>query len=386
MQIRAFLWIASALLISACTSAPRRQPTNLPELPPLSQRVPFEIQGRWLVGGALTDFAQLGQAHGASAPVNVAIASRDGMVSVYNPLNGQVQWQQATHQTLSTGTGFDGQRAAVITTLPELWVLHSQGLAWKTTLPLPSYTAPWIGAGRVFVLLADHSVLAFDGASGRPLWASPGTEAPLLLAHPGVLLAVGNTLVVSVGSHLKGLDPTNGHTQFDLNLATPKGSNEIERLAALVGPAARQGHHVCVRAFQHNISCVDVTTHQIVWSKTARGFEGLDGDEDLLISVEDDGKVIAWDRRQGQRVWANTSLRFHGLHTPLLTPQAVLVGDNQGYLHVLSRHDGRVLNRFNVDASPLPYSPVQIHPHGPVLVMTKAGTLLRFSLGQAATP
>jgi outer membrane protein assembly factor BamB len=57
------------------------------------------------------------------------------------------------------------------------------------------------------VLAADRSVNAFDGQTGRKLWAQQRPNEPLVLRQSGVMLAVGDTLVVGLGGRLAGPEP-----------------------------------------------------------------------------------------------------------------------------------------------------------------------------------
>ena len=68
---------------------------------------------------------------------------------------------------------------------------------WKHRLNAAVYTPPLVAGGRVFVMTADRSLAAFDANNGRELWSAEGpSNEPLILRQPGVLLPVGNTLVV----------------------------------------------------------------------------------------------------------------------------------------------------------------------------------------------
>jgi outer membrane protein assembly factor BamB len=62
-------------------------------------------------------------------------------------------------------------------------------------------------------------------------------------------------LLVGQGAALAGVDPLRGTVLWEVPLATPRGTNEVERLADLVGPAVRAGDRVCARAFQSPWLC-----------------------------------------------------------------------------------------------------------------------------------
>ena len=58
---------------------------------------------------------------------------------------------------------------------------------WRQRMAAPSYTAPLVAGGRVFVLGADRSVSAYDGQSGRRLWNQTRTGEALVLDRKSVV-------------------------------------------------------------------------------------------------------------------------------------------------------------------------------------------------------
>ena len=57
---------------------------------------------------------------------------------------------------------------------------------------------------------------------------------PLTLAQGGVIAAFKDTLLVGQGPRLAGLDPNDGDVRWEVAVGTPRGTNEVERLADLV--------------------------------------------------------------------------------------------------------------------------------------------------------
>jgi outer membrane protein assembly factor BamB len=204
-------------------------------------------------------------------------------------------------------------------------------------------------------------VSAYDGKSGARLWLQPARGAdPLVLQQPGVLLAAGNTLLAGVSGRLVGFNPLNGRVLWDTPIASPRGVNEIERLVDLVGPAGRVDTQVCVRAFQSTVGCVDTSRGNVLWTQPADGGVGLHADADRLYGVESSGRVLAWRRNNGERVWAIDSLLHRGLTAPLAAGRSIILGDAQGFVHLLSREDGSLLNRLSTDGSPVVHRPVLV--------------------------
>jgi len=221
------------------------------------------------------------------------------------------------------------------------------------------FTAPLVAGARVFVAAADRTVTAFDGATGRRLWARPraGTE-PLVLRQAGALLAVGNTLVVGVAGRLEGLDPLTGSVRWEAPLATPRGTNDVERLVDIVAGVGREGTTVCARAFQANVGCVDAARGNLLWAQRANGYQGLAGDGSSVYGVESDGTLRAWDLRTGAERWSQDKLRYRQTTAPAVVGRSVAVGDGTGFVHLLSREDGGLLDRLSTDGSAVAATPV----------------------------
>jgi outer membrane assembly lipoprotein YfgL len=301
----------------------------------------------------------------------IALANSQGVVAVLDATTGKDIWRLKLDQAISAGVGSDGQQLAVVTRNNELVALQDGKVQWRKSLPAQSFTAPLVAGARVFVLTADRSVIAFDGATGRQLWTQQRPGEPLVLKQAGVLLAFKNTLLVGLSGRLSGLDPNTGVIRWESAIATPRGTNDIERLVDLVGPFDRVGDVVCVRAFQTSVGCVNAERGQGLWTRPSVGEMGVSGNEALLITPLSNGVVQAWNRTTGERLWDTERLKYRILSAPLVTPRGVLVADNGGWLYLLSLADGALLNRIKLDSEELATAPV--FAGGRYVVVTREG-------------
>ena len=306
----------------------------------------------------------------------VALASTAGMVSVLDTRTGEKLWQAAAGAPLEAGVGFDGRIAAVMTRNNELVALEGGRELWRQRLAAPSQTAPLVAGARVFVLGSDRSVTAFDGQTGRRIWGQQRAGEPLVLRQSGVMLAVGDTLVVGLSGKLVGMNPLNGSVRWEAPVASPRGTNDVERLVDLVAPVSREGGVVCARAFQAAVACIDAVRGTVLWTKPAVGSVGVHGDEGLVFGVEHDGTLIAWKRSDGERAWTVEQLRYRNLTAPLVAGRAVVVGDDGGLLHFLSREDGSALTRVSTDGSAIVAVPVLAG--NTLLAVTRKGGVFGF--------
>jgi outer membrane protein assembly factor BamB len=208
------------------------------------------------------------------------------------------------------------------------------------------------------------------------LWTQSRPGEALILRHSGVILPVGDTLVVGLSGRLAGLNPLNGSVRWEAPIATPRGTNDVERLVDLVGPAARNGAVVCARAFQAALGCVNTSRGQALWSKQANGAEGLQGDDTRVFGSESDGRVAAWLQSSGERSWTSDRLQYRALSAPLVIGRSIAVGDGTGLVHLLARTDGALLASLPTDGSAVGTTPALVGQT--MVVVTRKGGVFGF--------
>jgi outer membrane protein assembly factor BamB len=356
-------WLAAAALLGCAAGSPTPDPTPLKNVTPLVSVV--QVWGTQLSAGIGETLRLRGAGN------SVAVVSSNGHMRVLNAANGQVQWALDTPDEVVSGAGFDGQVLAAVTARNQLIAAANGQLLWRAQLPARSYTQPLVAGGRVFVLLADQRLSAFDARNGAPLWTQRYSGEPLVLAHPGLLAAAGNALVVGLGERLVIMNPDNGQGLWDVPMAQSRGVDEVERLVDLVSDPALIGSVVCVRAFQASVGCVDMQTRARMWTASSDGATGLSGDSQAVYGTDGVGRVKAWNTAKGAELWSNNDLLYRNLTTPLALGKTLVVGDGQGFMHWLSRDNGKVMARLPTDGSAIVGSPVLVG--GTLIAMTAKG-------------
>jgi outer membrane assembly lipoprotein YfgL len=359
-------WLAAVTLLTGC-AADKPKPVPLAPIQP-------QIAGKQVWAQRVGDIA---------FPLTVAVnagvftvAADDGTVLALQADNGRELWRAKAGATLSAGVGSDGRFSAVVTRDGELVTFDAGKPGWRKPLGVRVATAPLVAGERVFVLGIDRSVQAYDALDGRKLWGVQRPGDPLTLSQTGVLLAFNDTLVVGQGSRLVGLDPLRGSTRWDIAVASPRGTNEIERLADLVGPANRTIDSICMRAFQAAVACVNADRGTLVWTKNAGGTDGVAGDEQFVFGADASDRLSAWRRITGELAWTSDKLLNHGLATPLAVGPTVVYGDAQGLVHWLSRDKGEPLLRLPTDGGAVVAAPALSGQT--MLVVTRKGGLFAF--------
>jgi outer membrane assembly lipoprotein YfgL len=369
MPARLTHWLAGLCLLAlaACSSGPQYKPQDIPTVP-----VQQDVRLVWNLS--------LGPVPETLVPNlqadRVIVANAAGEVQGIDLNAGKALWRVALGERIAAGVGSDGQRHAVVTASNDLVVVQDAKVLWRQRLPAQSFTPPLVAGQRVFVLLADRSVLGFDGASGRQLWQQQRPGDPLVLRQVGVLMPVGDTLVAGLSGRLVGLNPTTGVLRWDAPIASPRGTNDLERLVDIVGPLSRQGDELCARAYQAQVGCVSTVRGQVRWTRSANSDLGVHGNDQLVIGTEANGVVTAWQRGSGERVWQADRLRYRHLSAPLVTPKGIVVADSGGWAYLLSLSDGSLLNRWTTDDTALAGYPQAFA--GGFLLLNRSGRLAAY--------
>ena len=358
--------LAVAALVAGCAGSSKPKPEPLAPLTPK-------------IAGAL---AWSQRVDGVQFPLAVAVvkgtftvAGNDGTVLALDAESGRELWRGSAGAKLSAGVGSDGRFAAVVTREGELVVFDQGAVKWRKALGTRVTTAPLVAGERVFVLGVDRAVQAFDVLDGRKLWLMQRPGDPLTLAQSGVLSAFKDTLIVGQGPRIAGIDPLRGEVRWDVAIGSPRGANEIERLADLVGPAVRVGDVLCARSFQAAVGCVDAQKGTTLWSKNIGGTDAVAADAEFVFAGDASDRITAW-KINGDAAWTSDKLLYRTLSAPLSVGKTVVFGDADGTLHFLARDSGEALLRLTTDGSPIVAQPVV---SGTVmLAVTRNGGLFAF--------
>jgi len=355
------------LLMAGCAGTPKPDPTPLEPLTP-------QVTGRqaWKQSIGTVKFPLAVAVNGST----FTVADDNGTVMALQADTGAEQWHAEIGDKLSAGVGSDGRFASVVTRDNVLVTLEAGKEKWRQQLPSRVVTAPLVAGERVFVLAVDRTVMAFDALDGRKLWSYQRPNDALTLSSPGVLVPYKDTLVAGQGSKMAGLDPLRGSLRWEATVASPRGTNEVERLADLVGPSARLGEVICSRAFQSAVACVNAERGSPVWTRNAGGVTGVGVDAQMVVGTDASDRISAWRIADGTVAWTVEKLLYRNLTAPLGVGKAFVMGDVEGMVHWFASETGAAVLRLPTDGTPIRVTPVASGLT--LLVVTRDGGLFAF--------
>jgi outer membrane protein assembly factor BamB len=375
--VAALAAVSAAALLAGCASDVAK-PTPL-------EPVQAKIAGHQVWKLSLAGFATLSSLTGnagfgaqgiAVAGNNFVIGALNGVIVSVDADSGKENWRADAGARLSTGIGTDGRFSSVVTRDGDLVTFDGGKQAWRQHLGIAVMTAPFVAGERVFVLGVDRTVQAFDAVDGHKLWTFARAGDALTLSQAGVLTAFQDTLLFGLGARLTALDPLKGTVRWEIPVAAPRGTNEVERLADLVGPASRVGSVYCIRAFQNGVGCVDAERATALWSINGGGSQPVGADQDYVFSADGSDRLTARRRSNGESVWLSDKFQNRKLSGMLAIGKVVVFGDYEGYVHFLDRTNGTPLLRLPTDGAQIVGAPVRAG--NTLAVTTQDGSVYAF--------
>jgi len=360
--MRKCLWILTGLaglvLLAGCSGEKVTPPMPLTKI-----SKPIRIKSVWrhdLGGGAgkLDLNLVVAADHG-----NVFASSAKGEVYAFNGKTGKRVWETRTGHHVDAGPGVGGGLVLMGAADGTVLALDEKDgkKRWSAHLGSSVLAVPEAAEGVVVVRTVDGHVYGLDASDGSQLWAYASNEPSLTLRGQSAPLIAGDQVVVGFDNgKLAALSLYDGTVQWERVVASPNGSSEIERLVDIDADPVRAGGHVYAVAYHGRAVEVALDSGSILWSTSMSATAGIAVGPNNLYVTTADSAVVALDRTTGASVWSQKAMLRRSLSGPAVVGDYVVVGDYQGYAQWLSRKDGAILGRVQVDSDGIQASPVVV--------------------------
>ena len=292
----------------------------------------------------------------------VWVASANGQISGFNAANGASVGRFDIRQAISSGVAANATVLAVGTPRGELMAFEWSGKPlWKVQVPGEMLAPPLIDGELVIVRVGDGAIHAYDVASGKRRWAYQRSAPTLSVrSHAGVVAARGSLYAGFPGGRLIALSLASGGVTWDSVVALPKGTTELERVADITSPPVVDDSRACAAAYQGRTACFDAARGTGIWVRDISSFSGLGADFRNIYVTDEKNAVSALDKSSGGGLWKQDKLFGRGLTRPLAFGRYVIVGDYQGFVHLLSGENGAFVGRVATDGSAIAAAPVAL--------------------------
>lgn len=278
--------------------------------------------------------------------------------------SGKPAWRADGGVALSGGVGVGAQLLLAGNKRGELvaYAADTGTVRWTAKLTSELADPPLVIGDIVVARTGDGLVRGLAVATGERVWQYSRGLPPLALRGSGGMSARDGVLYVGFpGGKLIALDAAKGAQLWEATVALPRGATELERIADVMGAPLVDDSRVCAAAYQGRVACFDRKDGTPLWARDASTHAGIAADPSYLYLVDDADAVVQHDIDNGRAGWRQDKLAHRKLTAPLVFERWIVVGDAEGYVHVLSREDGSLVARARADG-PIVATPITIGP------------------------
>lgn len=343
--MRNLLIVACGALLAGCGlfgKDSELKPLEPNPLPDIASQVSVERHWQYRIGGDQSGLRP------ALAAGRVFIANPDGQVVALNVQDGNRQWRTRLDIRISGGVGV-GEGLVMLGGLDGTVVaLDSRdgSEVWRTRVDSEVLAAPGASAGIAVVRTIDGGVTGLSTASGERRWNMQRDEPSLTLRGDSPpLLDQGVAVLGFSDGKLAAVNVTTGATLWELPVARPSGTNEVERMIDVDASPLLVGNMLYAAAFQGNITAFELGANQVRWRQDVSTYADFAVDQEQVYIADSLGRVHALDRMTGERNWVQEKLLRRRLSGPAAVGERLVVGDYQGYLHVMDSASGELIGR-----------------------------------------
>ena len=360
-SLKALLLVGVATCLSACGLFSRNEGTLAPNpLPDIKAEVKVdEIWSRSVGKGQGKAWLKLEPAVDGDI---LYVADAEGLVMALRSDNGKVLWQRALKMPIGGGvTASDGLVLAGTLDGHVVALKQDDGSeVWRAPVSSEVLSAPATDGHIVVVRTIDDKLTGFSAEDGRQLWQQ-GVLKPLLTLRgsSSPLIVDGVVFAGFANGEARACQVNNGSLVWESRIAMPKGSSELERMVDIDStPVMTTNRVLYMVGYQGNVVALDPDNGHVLWAREVSSFQDLaEGFGNLYLS-DDKSVLSAIDQQSGSIIWSQKNLERRQLSGPAAWSSYVLVGDYEGYLHVVSQLDGQLLGRRKIDSSGIRARPV----------------------------
>lgn len=309
------------------------------------------------------------------------VASSDGEVAAISAADGDRLWRVELERPLSGGVGYHdrslylgGADGSVLQLSADDGVVE-----WEAPVSGEVLAAPAVSDDWVIVQTYDGKLLGFQPGADEPAWTFTSDVPVLTLRGTSTPILVGDNAIAGFGDgKVIAVDVNSGNVSWESRIGVPQGSSEIDRIVDIDGAMTQQGIELFVASYQGRVAALDSRTGRKLWQQNVSSVTGTHVGFGNVYVADVDGTLSAF-LRTGQGVrWQNIELGYRQLSRPTPVSSYVATVDFDGYLHLLSQVDGRIVGRTKIGGDAARAD--MIADSGRLIIFADNGQLLAYEL------
>ena len=284
------------------------------------------------------------------------VADPDGNLVSINPSTGKINWEIDLKRNLSAGTASGFGKIIVSDTNGFVIAIDSitKETLWEKSVGGEILINGVISPSLIIVKNSAGELVALDSLTGEQKW-SFRSQLPALTVRGTGEPIIENNIVYSTfdNGRIGAFDLDTGYFLWDGPISFVEGTSELENLIDSDSSPVIAQQLIFATNYQGRLTAFDLAQKRPVWNAEASSFHSPVIGNNMLMVIQDDGSILSFSMTNLSPSWSSEEYLRRELSNGSMQNNLMLVGDLEGYIHVINTLTGITVGRRKVSGNPI---------------------------------
>ena len=286
---------------------------------------------------------------------NLFFADSEGTLSSISIKNGEIVWSTELN-FLASGTAAGFGIVVVADVDGNVIALNQQdgSRLWSTNVRGEILSKSVIDTKIVVVKSGSGELIGLNRESGEIEWSYRSKLPSLTVRGSSSPVLSDDKVFVSFDNGRLGVfDINSGFPLWDGAISYASGSSELANLIDGDSSPVIEGGLVYTTNYQGNLNIFDIAQKRSVWTNEISSFYSPIIMRGVLIVAESDSVIKSFSLTSLEESWVNEDYLNRELSNPVSYKGSLVVGDFEGYIHIIDPLNGKTIGRKKLSRKPI---------------------------------
>ena len=286
---------------------------------------------------------------------NLFFADSEGTLSSISLKSGEKEWSTELN-FLASGTAAGFGILVVADVDGNVIALDQKdgSQLWSTNVKGEILSKSVIDTQIVVVKSGSGELIGLNRVTGEIEWSYRSKLPPLTVRGSSSPVLSDDKIFVSFDNGRLGVfDINSGFPLWDGAISYASGTSELDNLIDGDSSPVIEGGLVYTTNYQGNLNIFDIAQKRSVWTSETSSFYSPLIMRGLLIVAEANSTIKSFSLSSLEESWLNEDYLNRGLSNPVSYKGSLIVGDFEGYIHIIDPLNGKTIGRKKLSRKPI---------------------------------
>ena len=284
------------------------------------------------------------------------VADSSGNLVSINPSTGKINWDIDLKRNLSAGTASGFGKIIVSDTNGFVIAIDSvtKETLWEKSVGGEVLANGVISPSLIIVKNSAGELVALDSLTGQQKWSFRSQLPALTVRGTGEPIIESNIVYSTFDNgRIGAFELDTGYFLWDGPISFVEGTSELENLIDSDSSPVIAQQLIFATNYQGRLTAFDLAQRRPVWNSEASSFHSPVIGNNMLIVIQDDGSILSFSMKNLSPSWSSEEYLRRELSNGSMHNNLMLVGDLEGYIHVINTLTGITVGRRKVSGNPI---------------------------------